>query len=193
MELPSSLFCIELAYSLDDRDVVERYLTEYPKETENCIHIALRQILDISHFFSKDELLKYLTPLWQNGDITDKLFTVANRGLVYLIPYFLNQGADIHAGNDQALRDASWNGHTETVKILLDRKADIHAGNDQALRNAAINGHTDVVKLLLDRKADIHTDHDYALRVAAMYGHTETVQLLLSRNANPPVLDDISF
>jgi hypothetical protein len=68
MELPRPLFCLTLAHNLDDRDVIERYLAEYPTETEQCIPIALRQTLATSNlpdvpFFSSVNLLKYLSLL----------------------------------------------------------------------------------------------------------------------------------
>ena len=66
----------------------------------------------------------------------------------------LDRGADIHAWNDQALYWAAWNGHPETVKLLLDRGAKFML-NDNALYSAAKYGHTETVKLLLDRGATI--------------------------------------
>ena len=36
----------------------------------------------------------------------------------------LDAGANVHAKNDEALKWASENGHTETVKILLEAGAD---------------------------------------------------------------------
>ena len=72
---------------------------------------------------------------------------------VKIIKELLNEGADIHAGNDYALRHASRYGHLEIVKLLLDRGADIHACDDYALRWASHNGHLETVKLLLSRGA----------------------------------------
>jgi len=57
-------------------------------------------------------------------------------------------GANVHAENDAALRGASANGHTETVKVLLKAGADVHVWNDDALHLARMDGHTKIVKLL---------------------------------------------
>jgi hypothetical protein len=69
-----------------------------------------------------------------------------------VIKELIREGADIHAGNDCALRWAAGNGHTEIVKLLLDRDADIHG----ALRRAVESGYTETVKLLLDRGANTY-------------------------------------
>ena len=61
---------------------------------------------------------------------------------------FINIGADIHAGNDYALRWASENGQLEIVKYLVSMGADIHAKNDYALCYASKNGHLEIVKYL---------------------------------------------
>ena len=60
----------------------------------------------------------------------------------------LKAGADVHAGDDEALRWASRNGHVEMVKVLLKAGADVHAGDDYALCWASRNGHVEVVKVL---------------------------------------------
>ena len=60
----------------------------------------------------------------------------------------IDEGADVHAGSDAALRNASSDGHVEVVELLLDRGADVHACNDAALRYASSNGHVEVVKIL---------------------------------------------
>ena len=49
---------------------------------------------------------------------------------------------------EQQLIDASENGHTETVKLLLDRGASTHADNNYSLRWASKNSHIEIVNLL---------------------------------------------
>ncbi len=82
---------------------------------------------------------------------------------------------------DNKLIQAAGNGDTTLVEILLDQGADIHAACECALRRATDNGHTGTVALLLDRGADIHAVHDIALRSAVKNGDPETVALLLGR------------
>lgn len=71
----------------------------------------------------------------------------------------------------------------ETVRLLLDRGADIHADEDDALIQASGNGHKEIVRLLLDRGANIHARDDQAINMADLFGDEETVQLLLDRGA----------
>jgi ankyrin repeat protein len=45
---------------------------------------------------------------------------------------------------------AAENGHAETVKVLLEAGADVHVRDDEALRWAIADGHTDVVRVIED-------------------------------------------
>jgi len=65
-----------------------------------------------------------------------------------VVALLLKAGADVHAYNDEALREASSNGHLEVVALLLKNGANVHARDDLALRYASENGHSDVVALL---------------------------------------------
>ena len=105
----------------------------------------------------------------------------------------IEEGADVHAADDFALRWASKNGHTEAAKVLLEAGADVHMWNDEALRWAARNGHTEVVRLLLDAGADVHARDNEALRWAARNGHTETVRLLLDAGADVHAWNDYAL
>lgn len=60
--------------------------------------------------------------------------------------------------NNTKLMEASANGNTEIVKMLLEKGADVDffdkRGNT-ALMEASDNGHTAIVKLLLKKGADV--------------------------------------
>ena len=117
----------------------------------------------------------------------------------------LKIGADVHFGNDLALRYASSDGHLATVEFLLKNGADIHSYNDLSLQwasqkghlataefllkngaevhgttlhGASVNGHADIVELLLKNRADVHAHDDLAFRWASHEGDKETVNLL---------------
>ena len=154
----------------------------YQRDISNNVpsdHIASRY-LDIM-----DEILP-LTP-------QQRLFYGAQYGYNEIIKSALQDGADVRANYDYALRSAAEMGHTETVRLLLDRGADISAGDDYAIRWAAKNRHTEIVKVLLDRGAKIHASNDWALRHAAANGNTETVKVLLDRGAHIHADNDLAL
>ena len=92
--------------------------------------------------------------------------------------YLIENGADIHAEDDFALRWSAEKGHLDVVKFLVENDANIHVENDYALRLSAYNGHLDVVKGLVDKGANIHAENDYALRLSAQNGHLDVYNFL---------------
>ncbi len=105
-------------------------------------------------------------------------------GHLEMVRYLVSKGADIHAEDNEALGWAAEYGHLEVVSYLVSQGGDIHAYDDQALRWAAENGHLEVVQYLVSQGGDIHADNDDALRWAAGNGHLEVVSYLVSRGAN---------
>jgi ankyrin repeat protein len=85
---------------------------------------------------------------------------------------------------------ASWEGHTDIVKLLLEDYYEYYysqgADISDALRSASSHGRTLTVQLLLDRGADAAADDGCcaALIWASGSGHRDTVQLLLDRGAD---------
>ena len=100
------------------------------------------------------------------------------RGHLDTVKFLVEQGANVHADNDFALRWASGNGHLDIVKFLVEQGADVHAGDDHALKWASGNGHLDTVKFLVEQGADVHADNDFALRWASRNGHLDVVGFL---------------
>ena len=111
----------------------------------------------------------------ENKYKADKIIikTIKNLYDENMFKYLLEKGANVHAGDDYALRWASERGHTNVVKLLLEHGADVHADNNGALRCASAMGHIDVVRLLLEYGANVHADDDYSLRWA--YGCSKIV------------------
>jgi len=105
----------------------------------------------------------------------------------------LDQGADIHAHNDETLRFSAWNGQLEIIKFLIARGADIHAADDGALRWSALMGHLDAVKFLTAQGADIHADDDEALKESALLGNLNVFKFLISHGANIHINNDCIF
>jgi len=110
-----------------------------------------------------------------------------------VIKSLVEEGADIHAWDDYALRWASEFGHFEIVKFLVEKDADIHSRGDYALRWASRNGHFEVVKFLVEKGADIHFLDNYALRCASEYDQLEVVKFLVEKGADIHVWDDYAL
>jgi len=107
-----------------------------------------------------------------------------------LIKELVNEGANVHANDDLALRWASLNGHLEIVQHLISVGANVHACNDLALQCAADNGHLEIVKYLISVGAKVHAGDDCALRCAVYNGHLKIVKFLVSVGANVHAYDD---
>ena len=131
---------------------------------------------------------------------TTGLHLTARYGLPYLTQRLLssqhNDSNILVNSEDSAHRTpvsyaASYNGHEQTVKLLLDAGADVNAqggfyGN--ALQAASYNGHDQTVKLLLDAGADVNVQggsYGNALQAASYNSHEQTVKLLLDAGAGP--------
>ena len=78
------------------------------------------------------------------------------------------------------IKKVSKYGLTDEVKRLLNKGVDPSVKDNEAIRMASKNGHTDVVRLLLqDKRVDPIDDGNYAIRLASRNGYTEVVKLLL--------------
>jgi ankyrin repeat protein len=123
-------------------------------------------------------MYKELKPL----DDEQLLEISAIRGYLPIIKVLVEENIiDIHAGDDDALINASLNGHLDVVKYLIEgpknpkcpwdegckplvpwHPANIHAGDDAAFIVAATNGHLDVVKYLIEGPGPLDPwDEDY--------------------------------
>ena len=71
-----------------------------------------------------------------------------DRGMLPVVKYLVEAGANVRADDDYVLRWAAHNGHLEVVKYLVSVGADVRARHDWALRYAANNCHTAVVDYL---------------------------------------------
>jgi ankyrin repeat protein len=145
------------------------------------------------------------------------LIHAARTGDADTVAAVLALGADIHYGNDWALRlavvfnrrnvvelllvrgggtpseallVASQFGMTNIVELLLDRGADVHADDDRALHDAAMNGDLDMASVLLNRGANVNAKGDRALQAAIHYEKRLMVILLLRRGADPAKIPD---
>ena len=123
----------------------------------------------------------------------NRLFEASRIGDLNAVKSLIEQGADVHAYNDAALRSAALCGHLPVVKFLVSEGADVHVDNDIALRWAACRGYLPVVKFLVSKGADVHANNDGALRWASNHGHLPVVKFLVSKGANVRANGDVAL
>jgi ankyrin repeat protein len=98
--------------------------------------------------------------------------------------FLIENGADIHTNNDEALRNASKVANLEMVKFLIENKANIHANNDEALRNASKIGNLETVVFLIENGAYINANNGETFKNALKNGNLEIVKFLIENGAD---------
>lgn len=86
----------------------------------------------------------------------------ARRGDESIVRYLVENGVDIHIGNDLALRWAAEYGHESVVRYLANNGADIHVFNEHALQLAAENGHKSIARYLMKNITSDNIYYDIA-------------------------------
>lgn len=116
--------------------------------------------------------------------LDEKLIEYASVGALGGVKRTLEDGADVHVGDDYALRLASGNGHVAVVELLLKSGANVNAMRSGALRHASKNGYVDVVELLLLHGANVDAKNNQALYWASRNGHIRVVVKLVRAGVN---------
>lgn len=136
------------------------------------------------------------------------LAVAAAAGDVSIVSLFLEAGANVVAGNGDALYAAAVSGHLTVVSILLKAGATIwddvvrvaaeyghHSiqALSYALLGAVEKGHSPIVALLLTSGANVHAIDDSALETAAQSGYDLIVELLLNAGADVHAKDGLAL
>jgi hypothetical protein len=212
--LPRNLFCITLTNLLDDANIIEQLLTDFPEETEQCIPIALRQILESDKlppvpFFSAEKLREYLAILWRHPIITtnintfyapkwlyktipqgstamnDLLLDSVNAQLIYFIPYAISHGA-----SRQAIFDALDLGirfDVDCAILHLFVEYYIHASERDELLTTAISKNNSIAVALLLHYGVSSAARKRAITEARLKKSNSMINKLLLRLETPSV------
>jgi ankyrin repeat protein len=116
--------------------------------------------------------------------LNDLLRISANMGCVEIVEYLVENGADIHAENDVALRGAAFYGNLEVVKYLTEHGANIHVDNEYALRSSYWKLSLNVFKYLIEQGANIHVNNEWPLRIGVQSGDINIVKYLIEHGAD---------
>lgn len=84
-------------------------------------------------------------------------------GSEMVLEYLIQNGANIHAMDDDALVIAAKGGHCATVTTLLRRGADVHAQKDKAMEWAIVHQDFELVKLLMKADVEVYLHVSFSL------------------------------
>ena len=85
--------------------------------------------------------------------IDEELIKYCKKGRLVIIKWLVENGVDITADNNLAVRWASHNGHLDVVQFLVSKGADVTADNNYAVLWASENEHLEVVEYLISKGA----------------------------------------
>ena len=137
------------------------------------------------------------TPLIEHINDPARIMTELN-GNVELLKLLLERGVDPSANDNNAILNASKNGHLAVVeRLLMDPRVNPSADDNYAIRCASYNGHIAVVERLLQepegRGVDPSADNNYAILWASINGHTAVVVRLFQDSRVMTVMDRVFF
>lgn len=117
------------------------------------------------------------------------MYYACQHGHYHVVDHLLRQGESPSWEDSRPLREASFYGNVNIVKLLLPLPGvDPSARGNEALREASRNGHVEVVRLLLSlplsRGVNPSANNNEALRMASRNGHVEVVRLLADQGVN---------
>ncbi|AZL89634.1 ankyrin repeat protein [Megavirus baoshan] len=84
-------------------------------------------------------------------------------------------------------------GNLEKVKELVNEGANVKARDNCAIRWASEYGHIDIIKYLISQGADITGSGSYAIVLASKYGHIDTVKYLVDQGIDVKILNNCAI
>lgn len=133
----------------------------------------------------------FLFAVLDQAQLNSQLITAADGGMTSKVKEMLRQGANVHAGNDLALRKAAKSGHVDILRLLLTELPEGQRADFNVLLMDSESGYASwysylpVVEFLRtglpeDQRANMHKFGNIALAGAAAWGNKEVVRFLLT-------------
>ncbi|KAF9112199.1 hypothetical protein BGX27_003800 [Mortierella sp. AM989] len=123
----------------------------------------------------------------------EAIMVAAHKGYVEILKLLIQAGADFETNAGAPLRHAAEGGHTEAVRVLCESGADTMWGGCSALRTAASQGFDNIVAILLDHGANVNIHEGTPLQLACQHGHEAAVRVLLRYGANHRLDDGAAY
>ena len=127
----------------------------------------------------------YTEKLLSQALLDSAIIDASVNGLSDVVNLLIIFGADVHTETDSPICMAAKYGHLGIVQSLLDAGADLNAADGFPLAYSTKNGHISVVKRLIDNGADISVRNDVCIKWACEYGYKNIATMFLQHNANP--------
>lgn len=173
--------CISIQDKIFYQRITRTNMYEINKIRDVYEYIETNQIVqeDITIDDVVDEELVPLRYFIYNSQPTRMELASANGDYNYVLTN-INNSENL----DLSLSYASEFGHLNIVVLLVENGADLHADNDNALRVAAAKGHLNIVNYLAVNGANISAQYDDALLQAVIHKHLDVVQYLVNNGAS---------
>ena len=119
-------------------------------------------------------------------------------GNLVLVKLLITEGVELASLRRTLVQEATCNGDTEIVKLLIDAGVDVNITNSSGrnpLSYAAENGHVEIVKLLITLGADVNnqSSEDGTSVLIEASNNTDIIKVLLESGADPNIQSNYGY
>lgn len=141
---------------------------------------------------------KRASKLRGGSSIDDDFINAVKEGNITDVRFLVEEGANVHTNNDEALYIAIQYNYISIVGYLFDlpsnKRGNIEFNIDTALIEAAKYGNVDLFEYFADKGADIHAWHDYPLLQSATKGYIDIIEYLVAeKNVNVQIYNNAAL